>query len=308
MSKLGRRFQNLVNGFLTPEPKDVEGLNNSSYMFYQVQLFSMLQSLFTIENIPDSWQEQYILDSLFRNGYMVIARTRLGVLCLEGGYTGINVYQMPTRWNIANPVLQIDNGKIGVDGTLLYFNYYNHAFVSAFPLVKRYALLLAQCDASLNTNLINSRLAHIFKADSKAQMETMKKLYDDVSMGKPAVFLTDNKLGEDYSSTLFGNVKNVFIGQELLDVKRTIKCEFLTSIGINNANTDKRERLNSDEVNANNGEVLSLINLWEKTLNSCMEEATKIFPELSNVRFKINETVVKNYQRYINGGGNNELD
>ena len=174
--------------------------------------------------------------------------------------------------------------------------------------MKRYALLLAQCDASLNTNLINSRLAHIFKADSKAQMETMKKLYDDVSMGKPAVFLTDNKLGEDYSSTLFGNVKNVFIGQELLDVKRTIKCEFLTSIGINNANTDKRERLNSDEVNANNGEVLTLINLWEKTLNSCMYEATKIFPELSNVRFKINETVVKNYQRYVNGGDIDESD
>ena len=75
-------------------------------------------------------------------------------------------------------------------------------------------------------------------------------------------------------------MKNSFIAGEVQDVKRTIYNEFLTRIGLNNANTDKRERLNSDEVNANNDEIKAAVSYWKKNLAKCCKEVNRIFPDI----------------------------
>ena len=46
-----------------------------------------------------------------------------------------------------------------------------------------------------------------------------------------------------------------FRGTELFDLQSSILNTYLTLIGVNNANTDKRERLIKDEANANNDEI-----------------------------------------------------
>lgn len=309
MSKyLGGHFRNVVSNFLNPNPKDVNGTENESYFFYQRELFLMIQSIFDIENLPPNWNKEYILDKLFRIGYMAIVSTDLGVLCLDGGYYGINVYKMPTHVNVANPVIGNLERTIGIDGELLYFNYSMDGYPNLYPLVKRYAVLLSQCDGSLNTNLINSRLAHVFMTNNKANMETAKKVYDDISNGKPAVFINKNNIdGQVFDDVLFGNVKNVFIGKELLDTKRTIRNEFLTEIGINNVNTDKKERLITQEAEANEGERLSLVSLWLRTLNSCLDNAKETFKgELGDVKFVFNKDVIKSYQTEMKGADDNE--
>ena len=53
-------------------------------------------------------------------------------------------------------------------------------------------------------------------------------------------------------------MRSDYIADKLEDLRRALVNDFLTEIGINNANLSKRERLNSDEVNANNEEVLAL--------------------------------------------------
>lgn len=303
MSKyLNGKFRNLVNEFLTPNPKDVEGLNNSSFMYYQDELFMMIQSVFDIENCPDIWDKTYILDNLIRVGYMPIVSTDLGALILYGGYSGINIYNKPTNVIVANPVLGTIERTIGVDGELLYLSYTNGHYVSLFPLVKRYAILLAQCDGSINTNLMNSRLAHVFMASNKANAETAKYIYDEITKGNPAVFLNKERIsGELFDDVLFGNVKNVYIGTELQDTKRTIRNEFLTTIGINNVNTDKKERLISDEANANNGERMSLVSLWLRTMNEQLDKAKEIMDIDNNVRFVLNNDVIEKYQEELRG-------
>ena len=62
-----------------------------------------------------------------------------------------------------------------------------------------------------------------------------------------------------------------------MDVKRSIMNEFLTEIGINNANTSKRERLISDEANANNEEIQTIVELWLDNLKKCCDKVNKMF-------------------------------
>lgn len=297
-SKRKHGYHQLLAQFLTPRPADVDGLNNSSYFFYKKQLYLKLFSVFSFNNIPEQWNIDYLRNILFPQGFICIANTPAGVLPLQGGYSGINAFNMPTKINIANPVLGSFTCDIGTNGELLYYNYFADSFISVDPLIKRYAVLLASCDGTLNTSLINSRIAHIFIGNTDAEVETYKKIYDDVSNGKPAVFLkkpTGAQIVE--TNDEFLNVKNTYIGNDVLLTKRTIMNEFLTEIGINNANTDKRERLISDEVNANNSETLALVSLWLDTMNNCFKRINNTFN--LNISVSFNPNVVR--------GGHNEF-
>ena len=58
---------------------------------------------------------------------------------------------------------------------------------------------------------------------------------------------------------------------------RKIMAQFDTEIGIPNANTDKRERLVTDEVNANNVETTTRCELWLDSLKECAEKTNEMF-------------------------------
>lgn len=284
-------YYDLLSRVLTPHPRDVEGLNNSSYIYYRNQLYLKLFSVFDFNNLPETWNIDYIKNVLFPMGFIGVVDTPAGVLPLQCGYAGYNVYNFPTQIIVGNPVLGNIERDIGKNGELLYYNYINDNFQSVEPLVKRYATLLSSCDGTLNTSLMNSRVAHVFMANTDAEMETYKKIYDDVSNGKPAVFLkkpTGAQLME--TNNEFLNVKNTYIGNDVLLTKRTLMNEFLTEIGIDNANTDKRERLIDAEVNANNAETRALINLWCDTMNGCFNRINKLFN--LNINVSINKNIV----------------
>lgn len=225
----------------------------------------------------------------------------IGTLALEGSFYGQNMYYMPTNVLVNNPVLRQIDEKIGEKGELLYINYEYNKFQGVMSLINRYAVLLANIDCSLNVSLYNSRLAHVFEAETDAQLKSLQKMYDTISRGNPAVFLKKGmkNIGKDNDIGYFLNVKNTYIGNDLLLTKRSIMNEFLTEIGINNANTDKRERLNSDEVNANNSEVRCTIVRYIDSLNECAKRINENpnFDDITNLHFSINSRVINSLQK-----------
>lgn len=299
--KESRSFRDLVAGFFHHNPKSVNDMTNNSFFYYQFQLMTKLKSVLTIEGYPKNWNIDNMWDVILKNGYIPIVSTDLGTLALEGGFYGQNMYYMPTNVIVNNPVLGNINCVIGEDGELLYINYEYNTFQSVMPLINRYAVLLANIDCSLNVSLMNSRVAHIFEAESDAEVKTLQKMYDDVSKGNPAVFLKKGtrSLPSSNENSSFLNVKNTYIGNDLLLTKKSIMNEFLTEIGINNANTDKRERLNSDEVNVNNTEVRCTIMRYIDSLNECAKKINENsnFSDITNLNFSLNSRVIEQMQK-----------
>lgn len=269
-------FNDFMKRVSSTQPKEVEGLNNTQYFYYYDKLLKMIYTIFKFENTPPEWNMPYFREKLFTRGVLAVVNTSIGIIPLECSYDGINVYGMPTDFNINNPVLGNLRGKIGIDGELIYFSLINRHFKSMNDLISKYAVLLAQIDGSLNTTLINSRVAHIFEASSNAQMKTMEKVYDNISQGKPAVFIRKN--GEEaFDHALFNNVKNTYIGNELLITKQTIMNEFMSEIGINNSNTQKKERLITSEVESNRSELSSNIYDWYNNLKECIDKVNTMY-------------------------------
>lgn len=301
----GNGFTELVRGFFHHNPKSVNDMTNNSFFYYQFQLMTKLKSVLTVSGYPSNWNVDNMWDVLLTNGYIPIVKTDIGTLALEGGFYGQNMYYMPTNVLVNNPVLRQIDEKIGEKGELLYINYEYNKFQGVMSLINRYAVLLANIDCSLNVSLYNSRLAHVFEAETDAQLKSLQKMYDDVSRGNPAVFLKKGmkKLNTEADGSYFLNVKNTYIGNDLLLTKRSIMNEFLTEIGINNANTDKRERLNSDEVNANNSEVRCTIVRFIDSLNNCAKKINENpnFDDITNLHFSINTRVIDTIKKNMDG-------
>lgn len=266
------------------KPTQVSGIENISSAYYFSYLLRLVKGIFEFK-APDYWDVDFLLDTLLLNGVFAIFEHNSEPLALNCQPYGVNVYYKPTNFNIANPVLGNFSKQIGVDGCIIYLEEdpaYNAEFRTIRPLLTKYAYQLASCDKCIDQSLMNSGVAAIFSAPNKKAAESFRAMYDDIAQGKPAVFM-DTELGLQSQSSRplqYTPAKDNFVCDKVQIEKRCIIEEFLTAIGVNNANTSKRERLNADEVNSNNDECYVATATWKRNLKTTTNMAHKLFPNL----------------------------
>ena len=242
--------------YFSTYPKKVDPAS-TTYFYYQRALFRKAMSIYEFSGIPDNWDLDYMLSHLLADGFITITDTAIGVIPLQCGVSGINVYNHPTKVTIANPVLGNLERTIDDDCALVKIS---HDYRGILDIVQRYASMLAECDSSISVNLMNSKVTFIGLVESKAQANSMKLMYDNISKGEPAVFVKGSQINGD--QILYNHVKENFVAGDIQMLKRKIMSEFLTEIGVNNANTDKRERLTDNEVEANDSEIQLNAGYW----------------------------------------------
>lgn len=272
-----------LRDYFSLSPKKVDP-NSTTYFYYFDMLFRKAMSIYKFENVPESWDYDYFVSILLSQGYICVTDTALGVIPLRCAYTGINVYNHPTQCIIANPVLGTLERTIDEDCILIKMNY-NYA-PAVMPIINRYATLLAECDAAISVNLMNSKVTFIGLCSSKQVATSMKAMYDMIARGEPAVFVKGDQINGD--NILYNHVKENFVASDIQILKRKLMSEFLTEIGVNNANTDKRERLTDNEVEANNGEIQLNAGYWYDNIKEGIDKANKMFG--LNIEVKLKNT------------------
>ena len=159
-------------------------------------------------------------------------------------------------------------------------------------IVDYYSDMLALAAETAGLNLQNTKLAYVFLCADKQQAESFKKLYDQIAAGNPAAF-ADKKLFNDDGTpnwVMFNQqLRNTYIAGDILEDMRKWKNQFCTEVGIPNANTDKKERLIRDEVNANSTETQTKAILWLETIHKGMEETNDLFGLDLSVKLHFNE-------------------
>ena len=264
-------YQDLIREFFARRPADVDGVLNTSAYYYKLYLLKKLFGRFGFTGIPDGWDEDYMLDTLFMEGYFCVTDTDAGVIPLKCGLSGINVFQKPTTAVIANPVLGSFERTIDVNCVIVQLQ---PNYEGVYPMINRYSTMLAMCDSSIAVNLMNTKSAYVFGASNKTQAETLKKMFDKISCGEPAVFIKDGLNPENVYTM---PAKQNFIADDIQILKRKIVAEFLTEIGINNTNLDKRERLTDNEVEANDQEVVANIQCWIDNIGWGIKKVNRMF-------------------------------
>lgn len=187
------------------KPTEVSGIENIASAYYFQYLLRLVKGIFEIK-APDYWDTDFILNNLLLNGVVGIFEAGSQPICMNCQPYGVNMYYKPTHFNIANPVLGTFKKQIGVDGAIIYLEEeptMTASFRTIRPLLSKYSYQLAACDKCIDQSLMNSGVAAIFSAPSKKVAESYRAMYDEITEGKPAVFVDEELIGPN------GNARNL---------------------------------------------------------------------------------------------------
>ena len=272
-------------------PSTVHCRNTALVEYYTRYLFQKVISVFEFEGLPQEWADNYFKYVLFGYGVIAVIYTdKYGVICQDCGLSGYDVFYQPTRCIIANPHLPgLKEFKIHENCEIIKLQ---PDYGSVMDLVTTYADLMALALETTGANLLNSKLSFVFFAENKTAAESFKKLYDRVASGEPMAVIDKNLLMEDGTPAwqiFTQNVGQNYITDRLLNDMKTLEDQFNTVIGVPNANTQKRERMITDEVNANNVDTQCRVNLWLETMNKDIERVNRMFGTDIKVKYRYDD-------------------
>ena len=283
-TKYNRAFSELQE-----KPSQIKAQTAERTFMYRKILENVLFS--TVDIIcPDYWDKDYILRALFLKGYFAVTEVpNYNALPLLCSAYGINVFNKPTNITVANPVVGSFTRTIGKDCELVYLvSMHNAIFYNCKSLINTYAQRLADCDASIDINIYNCRTTKIYRATSPQELKSYQKMEDEIGEGRTSVFLDDSGMsltGDKRGDMFQFKPKDMFVSDVMQIEKQNIFNEFLTFIGVNNANTAKRERLISSEVESNDEVIDNCTKLWESNVAECCERVRNMFGIDFDIKF-----------------------
>ena len=296
-------YINLYNGSFSPSTVHVK--NTALQRFFRRYLFQEAIGVFKWK-LPETWNPFYFKYVLFAWGFIGVVETdKFGVICQAAAPYGYDIYYQPTNLIITNPLLKGSlNPRIGDTCTVIKLQ---PDWGGVMDLCNYYADMMALAAETMGVNWMNSHLSYIFPADKQNVAESYKKMFDRVASGEPAVVIDKSLFKEDGSAAWEPFTQNIgqnYIADRIIADLRSLRDEFLTIVGIPNANTTKRERLNVAEVESNDTETQILSDTWLENLKDGVEK--------TNEMFGTDITVELRYPRQEGGdtdgtGGENQL-
>lgn len=279
MNSFDYEFINRYNALYSPST--VHCLNTGLQMYFAKYLLQQAFSRYDFI-LPKraGWDKTYFLYTLFCAGHGVVFKTpRYGTIfqyCTLGGY---NLNYMPKYAVVANPALD-RTYELNIDEDCVIIKM-QPLYSGVMDIISYYADLMALTSESIGVNILNSKLGYIFFAGNRSVADSMKKLYDNIASGNPMV-VADEKLIDKESGKLkvqlfTQDLKNNYIAPELFIALKDIENKFLTDIGFNNINIQKKERMNVHEVDANNEAIKSKATLWLETMKESFSKANDMF-------------------------------
>ena len=278
---------NLYNADFSPST--VHCKNTYLQRYFRKYLLQKAISVFKWK-LPKEWDEDYFKYILYGIGYIAVLETRsFGVICQGGALGGYNLYYKPSYIMITNPLLkETITANINIDCAIIKLQ---PDYSSIMDIVGYYADQLALAAEALGLNMVNVKSGVVFGAKDKTQAQSFKKMFDKMQDGDPAVFI-DKQLLDDAGKPnwypFVQNMKEQYIADSILSDMRKIEAMFDTDIGIPNANTDKKERLVTDEINANNVETATRCELWLDSIRKGIDRANAMFNLSLSVDWRVN--------------------
>lgn len=226
--------------------------NNQSFMIYYNRLLELYTSEFTYDDLPDTMDERYLELVLFGRGMAVLFEDEelgfLGLSVMVNG--GFNVYRIPVNRTAfaANGYRKQLNEKNSV---IIYNNYIRTPSLEA---AEYFADKLYNIDRTIDVN-VNAQKTPILLTCPESQRLTIENAYKNYEGNMPVIYGDkDSQVDKAIQSITTGAP---YISDKLYALKQQIWNEALTYAGISNVGAEKKERMISNEVRFDMGDVLA---------------------------------------------------
>ena len=259
-------------------------INNKTIIDYSDRLKMLATSLFEWENLDKVCgvgASRFLEQNLYEFGRACFVKDpELGFLTLRVQPDDkFNVYHMPIKVMATSYEY---NKQFDFDDIVYIMN--NELQKPTSELLEMFSYRLYDTERIIDTNLNAQRTPVLIEGDSKSIL-TLKNVYMQYSGNTPFIF--GNKQFDISNKLNVLKTDAPYIVDKLDDHKHQIWYEALTLLGINNANTDKRERLITDEVQSNDDLINYYLNCFYKTRKRACDQINEKFLSNSDIKVKV---------------------
>lgn len=263
-------------------------LNNKTYIDYYNRLMELALNVFEWENLPPSVDERFLELTLYEMGYCLYFNDEiignLALTCTIGGQ--LDVYRIPVlrRAYAVNGY----NKMCSTKDSVLIFNNYLHTPTQL--TIELFARRLYEIERAIDVN-VKAQKTPTLILSSEQQRLTMQNLYMQYDGNEPFIFGDKNMDIEGIKSL---KTDAPFVADKLEILKHQIWNEALTFCGIENSNQDKKERLVSDEVGSNYGNIEAQRNVMLNVRKQACKKINAMFGTNIDVHFRSNLATMVN--------------
>ena len=231
------------------------------------------------EGLPEGILPRHIEKFLFSKGQACFFRKPgASFMCLECDPGGdVNVYGDPLWYRAIGVNYQ---HKVKADDCVIIRN--NLLALPTYNFLLHYVNKLTEAERTMDVNMKACKTPVVFACDDKDVL-SFKQIFRQVDGNVPAIF-ADRALNLDAITTFQTGVK--FLGNEIMDYKRSVESDLLTFLGQDNTPVDKKERLITDEAESNDQLIASFADLQLDARQKACEEINAMFGLNISVRRK----------------------
>lgn len=248
-----------------------DNMNVRTFLDYYDRLKALALSRFEWVGLPETCNQRFLERVLFSDGIACFCKhpTNGGILSIRTTPSAeLNVYEESTHYRAYSVGFE---HEYPLDDIVIVRN--NYMCKSTESSLELFALRLANVERTIDINMNAQKTPVIIRCDEKERV-TFKNLFNQYDGNAPIIFGTKSLDTEKFK--VF-KTDAPFLIDKLNEQKRNLWNEALAFLGINsNPSADKRERLITDEVNANNEqtETMLMSNLATR-LQACEELRNK---------------------------------
>ena len=262
-------------------------INNLTYIDYLNRLKLIATSLFTwkgLDEVAGYGASRFLELVLYENGRACFVKdSEKGYLALRVNPSDkLNVYMLPEKvlaWSLGY------NKNYLFDDVIYIMN--NNLEIPTSQSLQLFAYRLYETERTIDTNLIAQKTPVLIEGDTKTIL-TLKNVYMQYSGNTPFIF--GNKQFDISNKLNVLKTDAPYLIDKLEDHKHEIWNEALTYLGIDNANTDKKERLITSEVESNDELINYYLNCFYKTRKDACDRINEKYN--LNIELSLNKEVL----------------
>ena len=243
------------NNFISNEEFNMSALDNKrSWVQYHDKLTELAVSMFEWKNLPDDIDPIFLERVLFFDGKILFFKEdglNKFVVMRFNGNGNFDIYNVPVDRQAYSSPNGFTSNLTNENSVIIYNNMLRKP--STLDMII-YAKRLYEIDRTIDTNIRAQKTPILILCDEKQRL-TLKNMYMQYDGNQPVIYGDKTSLNPNSLQVLQTGAP--FLADNLMDVKNRIFNEALTYLGISNINTQKKERMITDEVTRNQGATIA---------------------------------------------------
>lgn len=247
---------------------------NSLYDF-TLSILNRTLGMFEYKNLPETLPQVEIEKRLQIKGHVTIYQYKNNLYATTGNLNGqeLSPYNKPTHVNINVPAFNLSQRlEIGTQCVVIYNDDMKTGLLDT---INKHGTLMVENEITMLLSTYNARIQTLISAGTDQTINDAQKYLNQI---------IDGNLGVIGENTFFNDLKthNAQAAAkqdmaQLIQLQQFYKSDLYNELGLSSLNNMKKERMNVDEVNANNDNIYPFIDGMLRNRMDGIKMVNKLF-------------------------------